>query len=288
MFRGLWTAGRRPWLVLAAIALILSPSLLDLTEVDTATAGFAHTRDAVIGLIGIFITARIVDTLGKRRSDARDKERFQGISTIAFRGLSQTVNDVGRMLLAPAVGADLYSAGIPGFGAAEHAANLAILRSCGIEPQLASTSGFWDHIDDARLATDLDRLCSDREFVGLMLRVTSAARRRLQQSMAEWAPVMITVPAANDELGPGWVLADQLVLLAESWRALAIELDDAPASRPVEAVGRVQGHYVETIQQYRAWLDTLQKHAHLPTRGFVTPRPVQQSASGHTASLEHA
>lgn len=276
IIRGIGTMGRRFGLVLAACALILSPSLLDFAAVDTATESFGHTRDAIIGLIGIFITVRIVDTLGKRRADARDKERFQGISTIAFRGLSQTVNDVGRMLLAPAIGADLYAGGIPGFVAADHAANLATRRSLDIEPQIGATSGFWNHIDDQKLAADLEQLCTHPGFVGLMLRVTASARRRLQESMAEWAPVMITVPAANDELGPGWILADQLVLLAESWRALDLELQVAPGSSPVEAIDRVQVHYFETLRQYRVWLEVLQKHANLPTKGFAPSVRIEQ------------
>ncbi|MDJ0322906.1 hypothetical protein QMG61_03895 [Cryobacterium sp. PH31-AA6] len=261
---------RRHGLLAGAILLILSPALLDFRGLSDATKDVAHTRDALIGLVGILVTARLVDAWSKRRTQEQDKDRFRGISTIAFRSLSQTVNDVGRMLLAPLVGADLYSAGIPGFEKGDHATNLATLGALGIQPQPHAISGFWDQIDDHKLGIDLTALCSQPEFAELMFRVTSSTRRRLQACMADWAPVMVTVPEANEELEPGWELSDQLVLLAESWRSLAAALTDRSSLPATAEIDRVRGHYFTTIQQYRSWLEVLQQHAKLPTKGFIT------------------
>ena len=266
---------RRHSLVVLASLLILSPSVLDWNGVSAATRNVSHSRDAVLGLIGIFVTARIIDILGKRRAEKHDKERFQGIATIAFRGLSQSVNDIGRILLAPVVGANLYAAGIPGFTEEDHVANIAQLNRLNVEPQSPATSGFWNQIDVEKLAVDLTTLSTSEEFVKQMVRTTSLARRLLQKSLAEWAPVMITVPAANDELHPGWILADQLVLLMESWRSVAFQMSTGSDIR-LEGV-RARTHYLETVRQYRSWLEQLQGHAKLPSRGFVTSLPAEIS-----------
>jgi hypothetical protein len=260
---------RRNWLVIVAILVVLSPALLDIEQLDAVTGGFRNTRDAILGLIGIFVTARFVDTWSKKRAQARDKERFIGLSTIAFRALSQSVNDIGRMLLAPLIGADLHSAGLPGFSKADHDADLATLRLLNVTPQEKQSSGFWDSIDHEKLHHDFQVLCTHREFVQQMFRVTSNARRRLQESMADWAPVMVTVPEANEQLNPGWKLADALVVLAERWRELETRLERGAIAHDVDAIGNVWAAYEETISQYRTWLDALQVPAKLPTKGFA-------------------
>ena len=88
---------------------------------------------------------------------------------------------------------------------------------------------------------------------------------------------MITVPAANDELNPGWILADQLVLLMESWRSVAFQMSTGSDIR-LEGV-RARAHYLETVRQYRSWLEQLQGHAKLPSRGFVTSLPAEISTA---------
>lgn len=275
-------------MLLVAAVIILIPSLLDFEPIDNLTRGAVHTRDAVIGLVGVFVTARIVDTWSRLRTEDRDRNRFRGISTIAFRSLSQTVNDVGRILLAPLVGADLHSAGIPGFSQADHDLNVRLLKSREIEPQAGLAGGFWSDLDDVQLRTNLLVLCADAEFVTLMFRASSTARRRLQDAMADWAPVMVTVPAANDQLGPGWRLADQLVLLAESWRALGIGLFNDPVAPDPVAIERVERHYFEAVSQYRTWLDALQPHARLPTRGYAaSPKhPVNVTGKAEQSNRE--
>jgi hypothetical protein len=253
------------WFLIAAIVLLLSPSLFDLHWLQNATAGFGNTRGALFSVIGVLVTAGLVNSWNKRRADKRDKLRYEGMSKVAFRSLAQTVNDVGRILLAPVVGADLYSAGIPGFTPEHHHHNLANLLASSIQPDFAPKSGVWDDdVSRQKLAVNLVALCSQPGFPELMFRTTSAARRRLQSAMADWAPVMVAVPGANEHLARGWPLADQVVLLLESWRHLTAGV--ASGSHSQSDLDGVVADYTETIRQYQVWIQDLIPLAGLPTR----------------------
>lgn len=256
---------RETWFLIAAIALLLSPALFDLHWLRDLTADFGNTRDALYSVVGVLVTAGLVNSWSKRRADTRDMRRYDGMSKVAFRSLAQTVNDVGRMLLAPVVGADLYSAGIPGFTPEHHQENLRNLRALSIQLEFAPTTGVWDDaVNRAELLANLARLCSQPGFPQVMFRTTSAARRRLQAAMAEWAPVIVAVPGANEQLARGWPLADQIVLLLESWRDLsAVVASGPPAPSDLE---RVVQDYAETIRQYQAWIQELIPLAGLPSR----------------------
>lgn len=256
---------RDTWFLIAAIVLLLSPSLFDLHWLEDATAGFSNTRGALFSVVGALVTAGLVNTWNKKRADTRDKLRYEGMSKVAFRSLAQTVNDVGRMLLAPVVGADLYAAGVPGFTPEHHQQNLANLRALSIQPDFVPTSGVWDDaVGRQQLLVNLRALCSQGGFPELMFRTTSAARRRLQTAMADWAPVMVAVPGANEHLARGWPLADQVVLLLESWRDLTSVV--ASGSPSPSDLDRVAEDYAETIRQYQAWIQELIPLAGLPSR----------------------
>lgn len=261
---------RAYWALGLASLLILSPALLDIPALGGFVVGLQYTREAVIGLLSVLVTARLVQSWTKRRSDERDRERFESISTIAYRSLSQTANDVGRIILAPLNGADLFSAGIPGFSPADHQRNLVILHSVQLAPYDKQVSGFWSEPDYLRMDSELEKLTTNSEFVEVMFRATSAARRRLQDSMADWAPVMITMPQGVEKLEPGMALADQLVLLSESWRALAHARQSCATEERCECLARVQQHYQQSIRRYRVWLDSLQVLAKLPSTGFTS------------------
>jgi hypothetical protein len=253
------------WFLMAAILLLLSPSLFDLPVLDEATADFRNTRGAVFSVVGALVTAGLVNAWNKKRADTRSRLRYEGMSKVAFRSLAQTVNDVGRMLLAPVVGADLHAAGIPGFTHEHHQQNLDNLRAQSIEPDFRPTSGVWDDaVSREQVLANLIALCAQDGFPELMFRTTSAARRRLQTAMADWAPVMVAVPGANEQLARGWPLADQIVLLLESWRDL---LSATASGTPTENVlARVAEDYAETIRQYQAWIQDLIPLAALPVR----------------------
>jgi len=260
------------WFLVAAILLLLSPALFDLPWLRDATASFGNSRDALYGVVGALVTAGLVNSWSKRRADARDRLRYDGMSKVAFRSLAQTVNDVGRMLLAPVVGADLYAAGIPGFTPEHHRQNLANLQALSIQPDFAPKSGVWDDaVSREKTMANLTALCGQPDFAQHMFRTTSAARRRLQTAMADWAPVMVAVPGANDHLARGWPLSDQVVLLLESWRNLvAVGSVGVPAQSDLD---RVTEDYAETIRQYQAWIQELIPLAGLPTRPQPTMVP---------------
>jgi hypothetical protein len=256
------------WLLVLAMLLILSPAMFDIPSLGSRVVGLKFTLDAVTGLVGVLVTARLVEAWSKRRADERDRERFNGISTIAYRSLSQCVNDVGRTMIAPLIGADLFSAGIPGSTSQEHQRNLLMLASVGLDPAPRQTSGFWDELDSAQMFARLELLGSRPEFAEVMFLATASARRRLQDSMADWAPVMITVPLGVERLEPGMALADRLVLLAESWRSLALLEVGSETENRSACLSRAMSHYQETIKLYRLWLAELQPLAKLPSRGF--------------------
>lgn len=255
---------RETWFLIAAIALLLSPALFDIEWLAEATAPFQNTRDALFGVLGVFVTAGLINLWNKRRAEKRDKLRFDGMSTVAFRSLAQAVNDAGRMILAPVVGADLHAAGIPGFSPADHQRNLNQLRAIDIDPDFSPQSGVWDEaVHGHALEEVLLRLCALDGFPEQMFRTTSAARRRLQTAMAEWAPVLVAVPGANEQLGYGWPLADQIVRLLESWRTLKTVI--ASGQDRDAALDRVAAEYVETIRQYQAAIAELVPLSRLPT-----------------------
>src|SRR5690606_32901691 len=106
---------QKNWFLAAAIALMLLPALWDVPWLADVTGGFANTTEALFSVLGVLVTAGLVNNWNRRRSEERDRLRYDGMSKVAFRSLAQTVNDVGRMLLAPVVGANLHAAGIPGF-----------------------------------------------------------------------------------------------------------------------------------------------------------------------------
>lgn len=256
---------RETWFLIAAIGLLLSPALFDLHWLRDATADFGNSRDALYGVVGALVTAGLVNSWSKRRAETRDRLRYDGMSKVAFRSLAQTVNDVGRMLLAPVVGADLYAAGIPGFTPEHHQENLANLRALSIQPDFTPKSGVWDDVVSRdKVTANLKALCAQRGFPQHMFRTTSAARRRLQTAMADWAPVMVAVPGANEHLARGWPLADQIVLLLESWRHVMTA--DASGTASPSDLDRVAEDYAETIRQYQAWIQELIPLAGLPSR----------------------
>jgi hypothetical protein len=126
-------------------------------------------------------------------------------------------------------------------------------------------NGVWDDaLDSEQLSLNLRALCLQPGFPEFMFRTTSDARRRLQAAMAAWAPVMVAVPGANELLARGWPLADQVVLLLESWRDLkALAASGFPAQNELDQVAK---DYAETIRQYQAWIQDLIPLAGLPSR----------------------
>lgn len=258
-------AGRTP-LLLLAITLLLLPSILDIDVVGHAAEPFSNTIAAVFAVIGVLVTARLVNRWNMIREQEEAIARFYGLSRIAFRSLSHTVNDVGRMILAPVLGVDLRVLGIPGLGRTDVDDYLAPSRRLGDVAPNGYSSGFWELPDEGHLRELVMRLLSDPEFAPQMFLMTARARRRLQDTLADWAPVMVTVPRAAGELDEGWGLSDALVTSQERWREMAFK----GVSTSEEERRRAIDAFSEVVVQYQTWLSALQKKADLPTQGYVS------------------
>lgn len=246
-----------------AIALLLLPSILDIDVVGVAAQPFSNTIAAVFAVIGVLVTARLVNRWNEMREQHEAVQRFHGLSRIAFRSLSHTVNDVGRMVLAPVLSVDLRVLGLPGLDRADIDDYLAPSRRIGLPGADGFSSGFWQLPDHDHLRDLVTRLLEDPEFARQMFLMTARARRRLQDTLADWAPVMVTVPGAADELNDGWGLSDALVLSQAGWRKMAFLGDSASEAERGDAVAA----FLNVVVHHQTWLDQLQERADLPTRG---------------------
>lgn len=253
--------------LLIGLALLGSQAVFDYAWTDWANT-HGNTISAVSAVTGVLVTIYFINAFSDMRLAKQEEERFRALKKIAFRSLSQTVNDVGRRLIAPIAGVDLYKAGVPQSTAEDFDRRKQRLSDIGLKP-LTVNSGFWGSISVDILSERIKVLAEDPTFVDEMFRESSKARRELQSALAEWAPVMVRVPKAYEDLEAGWPLADQIVRLAEAWRTVQI---CQTASEPFD-ISEVRQNYELTISSYRSWLEQLQMNAALPTRGsFIQER----------------
>jgi hypothetical protein len=233
-----------------------------------AAEPFTNTIAAVFAVVGVLVTARLVNRWNALREQDEAVARFRGLSRIAFRSLSQSVNDVGRMILAPVLAIDIRVLGIPGVDRQDVDDYLRPIRRAGAAPRTGMVPGFWRDVDDEALVRQMTALLRDPDFAAQMFLMTARARRRLQDTLADWAPVMVTVPGAAAELDAGWDLSDALVRSLERWRLLALEGDGASDVDRQVAVD----DFINAVRHYRSWLDALQGRADLPTKGYQPQR----------------
>jgi hypothetical protein len=252
----------KAWFYLGLGSLILgSEALFDYLGNRWADE-FSFTISAFFSIISVLVTIYLINEFAEIRLAKQEEERFKSIKKIAFRSLSQTVNDLGRRLIGPIAGVDLNVAGVPQVSKEQVQNYRKRLINFGLEPMTVS-SGFWGAISTEELNDRIKVLLKDRTFSEEMFLSTSKARRELQSALAEWAPVMVRVPQAYEDLAAGWPLADKIVLLAEEWRAINICNDREEKFDS----SKVLDSYSDTIKTYRIWLEDLQRNAELPTRG---------------------
>jgi hypothetical protein len=252
----------KAWLYLIAGSVLLgSQAIFDYIGTSWANS-HGNTIAAISAVVGVITTIYLINAFSDIRLARQEEQRFTNIKRIAFRSLSQTVNDLGRRLMGPVTGIDLFDAGIPNVSPEEVLNQRKRLKRFGLSP-LEVSSGFWGSISSETLNQRIRILLQDPTFAPEMFRATSKARRELQSSLAEWAPVMVRVPQAYEELSAGWPLADQIVRLAEEWRSVQI----AQAKQLEFDISILLLTFEETISSYRSWLEELQSNAELPTRG---------------------
>lgn len=262
----LWRRGLRSRTALvAAVALVASPALLDLDALSWLPQELPNTVQAALALVSVFVTAVLVDTWNRSRTEEQDRRRFEAMSVLAFRSISQGVNDAGRIMSAPVIGGDLALAGVPGFHPGDAAADADRLERLGLDARGAFRTGFWRVDDEDQLAERVRVIATDREFASRMFQTTSRGRRRLQEVLADWAPVMVTVPDAAESLGAVWELSDHIIESAEAWRAIA----RGEGEPDPELVDRAATAFMGAYRRYLDLLAPLQEKAELPTVGGV-------------------
>jgi len=253
---------KKAWLYLAVgVGILSSQALFDYVASEWA-ATHSNTISAISTVVGVLVTIYLINSFSEIRVAKQEEQRFRSIKKIAFRSLSQSVNDLGRRLIAPLTGIDLHESGVPKVTKEQVATYQRRIQKKGLS-LLEVKSGFWGSISLETLDERLVALLEDPSFAEEMFRATSTSRRELQAALAEWAPVMVRVPQAYEDLAAGWPLADQIVRLAEAWRSARIAQSEGTKFDSSE----LRQSYAETISAYRSWLEDLQTNAELPTRG---------------------
>jgi hypothetical protein len=254
----------KSWLyLLLGLGLLSSQAVFDYVFVEWATTN-GNTLAAASAVVGVLVTIYFINAFSDMRLARQEEQRFKNIKKIAFRSLSQTVNDVGRRLIAPIAGIDIFQAGIPHVTEDDVARYRNRLAENDLAP-LSANSGFWGSIPTETLVRRIEKLSKDPSFIDEMFRASSRARRDLQSALADWAPIMVRVPRAYEDLSAGWPLADHIVRLTEAWRTIQIAQRDG-GDLELDEVCRI---FVETVWTYRDWLEQLQANAELPTRGAL-------------------
>jgi hypothetical protein len=252
------------WLLALSVALLMSVPFID-RVISPSSKPFAISDFS--NVLSLLVTVFLVDTWAKARQARSQRRQFHDLSKIAYRTLSQIANDISRKLIGPVAGIDLFAAGIPGVTEREVEIYLTRLKNQGIASQKA-LSGYWGAVDISMLESNLTVLVSDPAFANEMFRVSSKCRRDLQSAYAEWAPVMALDADANLKLQQGWLLADNLITLAESWRTISV-LQDADANFEFE-LSLVCANYRRVVEISRQWIQDLLPHAEIPTLGSHT------------------
>jgi hypothetical protein len=223
------------------------------------------TAAAVTTVVGFVAVTLFVE----RWLKDREATQLRRISTVAYRSLAQYANDAGRSLLAPLVGADLASLGVPSSWGESTAELRSRLERAGFASTFGENRGSWTSITPASHGHVLEHLLGDRHFVHGLFLCAAAERRRLHQATAVWSPVMLLSSAHADDLGELRDLTDALEMLQERVRA-GLALSTAPAWSPEPGwVHEVSSDYWTTIAAYERLRTYLGDRAALPSDAIV-------------------
>lgn len=209
-------ARRRLGMVLATGLGVLA--LMAATDFLPSGAEWFQAHPMTASAISTVMTFVAVGLLVGRWVKEREAAQLYRISTVAYRSLAQAVNDVGRSILAPVVGADLHALAIPSSWGENASASRARLRAHGFEPVFEQQSGSWRGFSQESHGDILRSLLGAPEFVALLFRCTATERRRLHEATAVWAPVMLTSEQTSADLGRLRALTDAMELVQEHAR----------------------------------------------------------------------
>lgn len=258
---------RRALPILGVVAVTAALASLDVVPPGSAWfQGHPMTASAVSSVLTFVALGLLLASLLKER----DARRIRKVSTVAYRSLAQHANDVGRHLLAPLNGADLYALAIPGAGREDAQVARARLDSLGLATSFDETSGSWRHAGPVSHDATLRALLGDEQHVRDAYRTTAASRRRLQEATALWAPVMLTSRQFAEHLGDARVLTDAIEVLQEQLRRGGC-LGPTTGGWVPDAgwVAAVSAQFWLTIECYEDVRDTFAALAALPSDSFV-------------------
>jgi hypothetical protein len=231
-------------------------------------AGHPMTASA----IGTIVTFVAIGLLVENWIREREAAQLFLVSTVAYRSLAQHVNDAGRSLLAPVVGADLSALAVPGCCDEDAPTILARLDRAGLKATFDQTTGSWRGITTTTHGASLRRLCAERDFVQLLFRTSATCRRRLHDATAMWAPVMLTSRWSSADLGRLRLLTDAMELLQERCRLSGAIGRDA-AWEPGDAwLDAVSTDFWVAIAAYERLRDDFAELAELPSDAIVRRR----------------
>ncbi|MEO5964150.1 MAG: hypothetical protein ABIR11_01700 [Candidatus Limnocylindrales bacterium] len=253
-------------LLFIALAIGVALALLDFLPPGSAWWG-AHpmTAQAVGGAI-LFVQGGLLLT---GFLQAREQQRIERVAAAAYASLSQSANDAGRRLLAPVNGADLHALGIgeddPGSDAGRTTATIdrERLGALGFAITFDEKAGTW-RSQRALLEGRLPVLMGDAEFVRRLFRAASRARRDMQASAAQWAPMMLADSQRTDDLNLLRELIYSVEDLIEKLRvSRLISLDPTDWSASDAFVAEATEAYWAAVDRYESVRDTLVAKARL-------------------------
>lgn len=231
-------------------------------------AAHPMTASTVTTVVTFVAVSLLVEQWLKERSAAQ----LRLVSSVAYRSLAQVVNDAGRSLLAPLVGADLQALAIPA-GSDDVAAARARLLRHGLEPTFDQSTGSWRGIGAASHDQVLRALCTEPAYVQMLFRTAANGRRRLHDSTAMWAPVMLGARSTSDDLGALRQLTDAMELLQERCRLGGVIGRDLPGWVPdpgwLDALSR---DFWAAVSTYESLRDDFAELAELPSDEIVLRR----------------
>jgi hypothetical protein len=281
------TSGRRRWipipgwrLLLAAISIGLLLASLDLLPPGAAWWGLHPMTGQAVGGAFLFIQGGL---LLAGFLQAREQERLERVSAVAYASLSQSANDAGRRLLAPLNGADLFQLGIiaedPGSSGSGSSTETDRdrLRLHGFEPTFAELGGTW-HDQRALVDSRLPHLLGDEVFVRRVFRVASRCRRDMQAAAAQWAPTMIIDAERTEDLDQFRDLIYAVEKLIEKLRASHIVGREVEGWTPTpEFVADAAAAYWTAIGTYQDVRDHLVAKAKLGSDAWSDRMAVARS-----------
>lgn len=231
------------------------------------------TAAAISTLLGTVFGFILLSQVVEYWLHRREVSRLRRIAAIAYRSLAQYVNDAGRGLLAPLVGADLDMLAIPHSWPGGSAAMTDRLRKHGIEPSFGEATGSWRTITRQRHDSDLATLLCDHGFVTSLFRSAAWQRRRLQEAIALWAPIMLSSEQTIDDLCELREMNDALELLQERLRMSGALTSSMVTWRPDPGwLTSTQDAFWAAVSVYEQTRDRFAELAELPSDEIVSRR----------------